>query len=301
MTAEQRGISVTAELTDMATSAALKAGQRLRLFQVDSFAEKAFSGNPAAVVPLASWVSDDLLQNIAMENNLSETAFFVPMSEAGVYHIRWFTPLSEVDLCGHATMASGHVIFNELGYPGRSITFQSKSGSLGVSIDENKKLLSLDFPADVVRPLSPAAPSKEDIEDIIGVPSVECVQGVSDLLVIVNGEDLVRDLSPDLNRIAAFDESIRGIVVSSRGENCDFVSRCFFPRIGIPEDPVTGSSHCLSAMYWRNIFDQDILVAEQLSARGGKLLCRVPIQENRVHLSGSCVTYLEGTLKGLNP
>jgi len=256
---------------------------QLRMFQVDAFAVRPFEGNPAAVCPLEQWLPDELMQSIALENNLSETAFFIPRGDG--YSIRWFTPATEVDLCGHATLASAHVLFEHLGHDGDRIQFDSRSGLLGVFREDGR--IVLDFPA---RPPEPCATPPEIVE-AFGVQPRECLHA-EDLVVILDDAGSVRDADPDLDTLLRLD--YRGIIISAEGRDCDFVARFFGPAVGIPEDPVTGSAYTHLVPYWSDKTGRSSFHARQLSARGGELHCR--LNNDRVLIAGSCVTFLEGTI-----
>jgi len=254
---------------------------RLPLFQIDAFADKAFRGNPAAVIPLQSWLPDELMQRIAAENNLSETAFFVPQGDG--FHLRWFTPAAEIDLCGHATLATAFVILNEL-EPGRQqVAFQSMSGPLTVT--REGELLCLDFPTRPPQPL----PCPEGFAEALGAEVQECWL-VRDLYAVLKDEASVRELHPNLEALSRLKPT--SFVVTAPGTDCDFVSRCFAPREGIPEDPVTGSTHCVLVPYWAQRLGKTRLHARQLSRRGGELFCE--LQGPRVKLAGRAVKVIEG-------
>jgi PhzF family phenazine biosynthesis protein len=256
---------------------------RIPLYQIDAFAERPFEGNPAAVCPLASWLPDAILQAIAEENHLSETAFFVP--EGGAWTLRWFTPEREVDLCGHATLASAYVLFAGE-YAGRNeVRFLSRSGELRVQRDG--KVLTLDFPADKGEPCDPPAL----LADALGVVPLECLRA-SDYLAVLEDERQVRDLRPDFRRLRDLDG--RGLIVTAPGSREDFVSRFFAPKFGIDEDPVTGSAHCTLAPYWAAKLGKTTLTAKQLSRRTGCLVCRV--DGGRVFISGRAVEVLRGEM-----
>lgn len=258
--------------------------QEIPLYQVDAFTSEVFGGNPAAICPLESWLDDDVLQAIAVENNLSETAFFVP--DGGDFHLRWFTPGAEVDLCGHATLATSYVISNYL-EPGRaSIGFQSRSGRLEVT--RNGDLYTLDFP--VLE--SEACDCPPLLREALNAEVQQTLDGM-DLMAIVADEAAVRDLKPDMGKIAALET--RGVIVTAPGEDCDFVSRFFAPKHGIPEDPVTGSAHCLLAPYWAKRLGKTRMTARQLSARGGELI--VEVTGERVLISGQAAPYMIGTIR----
>lgn len=251
---------------------------------MDAFSDSLFSGNPAAVCPLDEWLPDELMQQIASENNLAETAFFVRQEDG--YQIRWFTPLVEVDLCGHATLASAHVLFNHLNFPGDRIRFDSKSGPLYVS--RSQEMITLDFPVAAFDRTGPP----DGLSDALGVKITEVYQS-TDYLVLLNSEDEVRDAHPDFSRLALI--PARGIIITAPGESADFVSRFFAPAVGINEDPVTGSAHTFLVPFWSQRLGKTELTAKQISARGGVLYCK--LRGDRVEISGRAVTYLEGILK----
>ena len=258
---------------------------KLDIFQVDAFTKVPFAGNPAAVVPLESWLPDETMQQIAAENNLAETAFFVKNGDE--YEIRWFTPTVEVNLCGHATLASGYVIFEHLGVTTDSIRFRShRGGSLGVSRDGD--LIVLDFPAYPLR----------DIETLPQLATAEVpplrsweTQG-NMLMMLLRNEEEVRSLEPDMQAVAQlpYDE----VIMTAKGDTADFVSRMFAPRIGIPEDPVTGAIHCSLIPYWAAELGKNKLFAKQLSKRGGELFCE--LAGDRVKIGGNASLYLKGEI-----
>lgn len=256
----------------------------MKIFQVDAFTTQTFKGNPAAVVPLDEWLDDKTMQNIAIENNLSETAFFVEKDD-GSYRIRWFTPETEVDLCGHATLASAHVLFNHLGYPDKQIVFDSNSGKLTVEVRDN--LLWMNFPSNPPDPI----PVPKLLPEAIGV--IPFYTGVNtDLLILLEDEKTVRSLKPDLLILKKME--VRGVIVTAPGDDVDFVSRFFAPKVGVPEDPVTGSAHTVLTPFWSKRLSKDKLHARQISKRGGDLEC---IQKgDRVEIGGSAVTYLTGSI-----
>ena len=257
---------------------------KLPLFQVDAFAEDLFQGNPAAVIPLGEWLTDDLMQAIALENNLSETAFFVP-TKAG-FEIRWFTPLVEVDLCGHATLATAHVIFNEANYPKEQISFGSKSGKLTVSKSDD--LLQLNFPKDQVQEID----EPTEITSALGKKPSACFQGKTDYLFIYQTEEEIRSMQPNFSILSK--TGARGIIISAPGNETDFVSRFFAPGVGIDEDPVTGSAHTTLTPYWAKKLRKTTLSARQISARGGQL--KYTLQDDRVLIAGNAKTYLRGEI-----
>ena len=256
---------------------------RIPIYQVDAFASHVFSGNPAAICPLEKWLPDEQMQAIAGENNLAETAFFVKNGHG--YDLRWFTPKVEVDLCGHATLASAYVIFNKLAPAEKSVEFQTKSGTLVVNRDGD--LLSLDFPA---RPPSACDVFPGLAEALGGKP--ETILAARDYLVIYSSEDEVRALSPSMDALMKVDRF--AVIVTGPGKQVDFVSRFFAPSKGVPEDPVTGSAHCTLIPYWSKRLGKTKLHAYQVSPRGGELWCED--RGNRVTMSGKGVLYLEGSI-----
>jgi PhzF family phenazine biosynthesis protein len=255
------------------------------LYQVDAFTSNVFSGNPAAVCLLDAWIDDRLLQSIAAENNLSETAFLV-RTETG-FDIRWFTPVTEVALCGHATLASAFVLFACRNWPADVVRLQTrKSGVLTVTRRDD--LLEMDFPA---RPADPRTPPA-GLQEALRITPEKVLGSTEDLMVVLADESAVRDVRPDfgaLERVAC-----RGAIVTARGDRSDFVSRFFAPRVGIPEDPVTGSAHCVLIPYWAGVLGKNVLHAFQVSKRGGELFCRYAGE--RVTISGRAALYLEGTI-----
>ena len=260
---------------------------RIPLYQIDSFATELFRGNPAAVCPLEEWLDDETLQAIAAENNLSETAFFVP--EEGGWRLRWFTPGTEVDLCGHATLAAAWVLFERAGGTGDSVRFVTRSGPLTVRRDDD--LLVMDFPA---RPPEPKEAPRALIEGL-GAEPEEVRASERDYLVRYAEEDDIRKLRPDYGRLRALDRL--SVIVTAPGTGCDFVSRFFAPSVGVPEDPVTGSAHCTLAPFWaeRLAAGESWMDARQLSARGGRLACRA--LGDRVEIRGRAILYLEGRIQ----
>ena len=256
----------------------------MSIYQVDAFTLGPFSGNPAAVCPLDTWLADDTMQNIAAENNLSETAFIVAQENG--YDHRWFTPLVEVDLCGHATLAAGYVVLNHLRPVLRSVSFETISGKLIVTRDGDR--LSMDFPARAPTP----APVSEVLSDALGQAPSE-VYLSRDILAVYDDEESVRSLSPDQAKLATLDEGL-GVIVTAKGDTVDFVSRFFAPKAGVTEDPVTGSAHCTLVPFWAERLGRSQLVAHQVSARGGELHCE--LRGDRVIMSGQCVLFLTGSI-----
>lgn len=255
------------------------------IYQADAFTNKLFGGNPAAICPLTEWLPDDTMQQIAKENNLAETAFFVK-NENG-YLLRWFTPEYEIDLCGHATLASAHILFTELAYGGDTIHFDTiKAGTLTVKRDGDK--YTMDFPS---RPPIPIETPNGLVEALGGAEPTAILRS-RDYFVVYDTEEDITELSPDMFALSKMDTV--GIIVTAPGKNSDFVSRFFAPGAGIPEDPVTGSAHCNLIPYWAKIFGKDKLHAYQLSARKGELWCE--LKGERVLMSGKAVTYLRGSI-----
>jgi len=263
----------------------------LPFFWIDAFSAHVFAGNPAGVVPLGHWLPDGAMQQIAFENGLSETAFFVPTGP-GQYHLRWFTPAVEVELCGHATLASAHVVWTELGERAPVVTFASRSGPLPVTRRPDGSL-ELDFPATPPAP-EHAAAVQEAVTAALGQAPAWLGRTKFDLFAVLADAARVRALRPDFAAIAA--AGTRGLIVTAPGDDdCDFVSRFFAPQSGVPEDPVTGSAHSALTPYWAARLEKTRLHARQLSARGGELWCE--FRGDRVGIAGRAVTYLRGTLE----
>lgn len=256
---------------------------RIPVYQVDAFASKVFSGNPAAVCPLQQWLPDEQMQAIAAENNLADTAFFV--RNGAVYKLRWFTPAVEVDLCGHATLASAFVILNDLTPGERSVSFETKSGTLTVTRDGD--LYSMDFPS---RPPGPCTPCAGLIEALGGKP--EAVLAARDYFIVYGSEEELRALRPNMTGLMDIDRF--AVIATAPGTDVDFVSRFFAPAKGVPEDPVTGSAHCSLIPYWSKRLAKIKLHAYQVSPRGGELWCED--RGERVSISGKAVRFLEGTI-----
>lgn len=263
----------------------------LQIFQVDAFAEKPFEGNPAAVVPLEAWLPDETLLAIAAENNLAETAYFVP--EGTGYRLRWFTPTVEVKLCGHATLASAHVIFSRLRPELEEVSFETLSGGLTVTRGADG-LLAMDFPAHAMKP----SIAPDGLEQALGKRPMSVLKGVNLMAVFDRAED-VASLRPDilgLMRVTGpLDAGLIATAPGPEGSGIDFVSRFFAPAHGVNEDPVTGSAHCDTSPYWAKRLGKDALVARQISKRGGTVLCEV--KGERVELRGKCADYLEGVIR----
>ena len=258
---------------------------RLTIYQIDAFAESVFKGNPAAVVPLEDWIDDTLMQQIAMENNLSETAFAVK-TDAG-YHIRWFTPEYEIDLCGHATLATAYVIKNFLEPHIQEISFTTqKAGELRAIAKDG--LYTLDFPARMPEPCE----VPEKLLACLGVSTAVEVLRSRDYFVVLPNEEAVCNVEPDYTLMSSLDTI--GVIVTAKGHEADAVSRCFYPGAGIPEDPVTGSAHCNIVPYWSEKLGKTKLFCRQLSPRGGDLQCE--LAGDRVLMSGKCVLFLQGEI-----
>ena len=256
----------------------------LKIFQVDAFSNKIFGGNPAAVCPLEEWLPDELMQNIAMENNLSETAFYIPKDDQ--FLLRWFTPTIEVDLCGHATLATAHVIFSN-GYKKEEITFFSpRSGVLKVK--KNGDLYTMNFPSDTFEKVA----TPQQIIEGLNIQPLEVFKGKTDYMVMVENQSIIENLKPDFKIIAQLDA--RGVIVTSKGDDVDFVSRCFFPQAGVDEDPTTGSAHTTMTPYWAKKLVKNQMSAIQLSKRQGHLQCNY--LGDRVEISGHAKTYLKGEI-----
>ncbi|MFC1629207.1 PhzF family phenazine biosynthesis protein [Gemmatimonadota bacterium] len=255
------------------------------LYQVDAFTSELFSGNPAAVCLLDAWLDDEQLQAIAAENNLSETAFLVPAGDD--FELRWFTPATEVALCGHATLASAYVLFEILEWQDKSISFHTRqSGTLHVT--KRDGFLELDFPTAPVAPISPPT----GLEEALGLHAGEIYSAGEDVMVVLTDEQQVRGLKPDILALSGIE--CRGVIVTAPGNSVDFVSRFFCPRVGIEEDPVTGSAHCALTPYWSQKLGKTELRAIQASARGGELFCKN--RGERVTIAGNAVLYLKGTI-----
>ncbi len=259
----------------------------LKLYQVDAFCPGVFQGNAAGVVPLDAWLPDATMQAIAMENNQAETAFFIPAAPAEPFdfHLRWFTPVLEMDLCGHATLAAAHVLTRHMGCARDAVRFHSRSGILAVGRDGDR--LVLDFPS---RP-GERQPVTLEVTQALGASPAELYLA-RDVMAVFGSEAEVRSLSPDIGRVAALDAF--AVIATAPGDEVDFVSRFFAPKAGVPEDPATGSSHCTLTPYWADRLGKNDLHALQLSRRGGEFFCRY--LGDRVHIAGHAVTYLEGTI-----
>lgn len=259
---------------------------RTSIFQVDAFTRCRFAGNPAAVVPLERFPEDAVMQTIAAENNLAETAFLVP--DGSDYRLRWFTPMTEVPLCGHATLASAAVLMERLEPKRKEVVFHSVSGPLTVRRTDHGYLMS--FPA---RP-SEAIAAPDGLTEALGVRPLEVLGNAFNYMAVMESARVVRELEPDMALLVRLDRP--GVIATAAGDDgYDFVSRYFAPRKGIPEDPVTGAAHCMLAPYWATRLNKSELRAFQASRRGGEVVCR--LAGDRVELEGSCVFYLEGQIE----
>jgi PhzF family phenazine biosynthesis protein len=254
---------------------------KLTFYQIDAFTDTLFKGNPAAVVPLDKWLDEKLMQDLAAENNLAETVFFVPLNNE--FEIRWFTPEAEINLCGHATLASAYVLFNILGYDKKQIVFHSKSGPLYVTL--NNDIISLDFPSWMPERLGEYP---EGLKQAVGVKEIVGVYQSRDLLVELNNEEEVQQAQPDFTLIKKLGYKI---IITAPGKQVDFVSRFFAPTIGVDEDPVTGSAHSQLIPFWSNKLGKTVMQAKQLSKRGGQLW--VEQKGDRVMMGGKAVYYMK--------
>jgi len=257
---------------------------KLIMYQVDAFADKVFAGNPAAVIPLEKWIGDELMQQIAMENNLAETVFFVARDSH--FDIRWFTPELEINLCGHATLASAYVLYKFLGYKKPAITFHSKSGPLYVSRED--EIIKLDFPSWKPERIDEYP---EELLTSLGNPDIVSVYKYRDFLVELNNEEAVRNCKPDFTLMKRAGGMV---IITAPGREVDFVSRFFAPTAGIDEDPVTGSAHSQLIPFWNYKLGKNVMQAKQLSKRGGNLYCEQ--KGDRVIMGGQCVFYMKGEI-----
>ena len=256
---------------------------KLDIYQIDAFASRPFTGNPAAVVPLTEWLPDEVMLNIAMENNLAETAYFVPNGEG--YDLRWFTPAVEMDLCGHATLASAYLIFEILGTDKTLLRFQTRSGELTVEKQDGRYVL--DFPS---RP-GVATEAPAGLIEAIGATPKEIYKS-RDYMLVYESEADVLAIKPDFNSLMKIDA--HAVIVTAPGDSSDFVSRFFAPEVGVPEDPVTGSAHCTLIPYWAGRLGKNDLFARQVSQRGGEIYCQ--LIGDRVKMAGDAVLYLKGEI-----
>ena len=256
----------------------------ITLYQVDAFADEVFKGNPAAVCPLDVWLDDNLLQAIAIENNLSETAYFVATGDA--YELRWFTPVAEVDLCGHATLAAAHVVFQHIKRNADVVNFDTKSGRLSVARSADG-LLVMDFPSQP----GVALPVGEDIIQALGAEPTFLFDG-EDLMAVFERQCQIATIEPDFFALKQLER--RGVIITAPGDEVDFVARFFAPKYDIPEDPVTGSAHCMLTPYWADRLGKIEMQARQISARGGDLTCR--LNGERVAISGRACEYMKAEI-----
>jgi PhzF family phenazine biosynthesis protein len=263
---------------------------KLRLHHVDAFADRRFSGNPAAVMVFRDYPDNAFLQAVAAENNLAETAYVVPMAERGAYRLRWFTPATEVPLCGHATLAAAWVLWNRYEETDPTIRFATQSGELRVARRE-ANLVELDLPA-----RNPVPVSGERVGRALGATPLTVLDSGATYVAVFETEAQVRALCPDFRAVAALERHAVFVTAAADGADTDFVQRCFAPHVGIDEDPVTGSSQCDLTPYWTARLGKKHLVARQLSARGGTL--RSYVDADRVHVVGSVIPYLDGEIDG---
>ena len=257
--------------------------KKIKIFQVDAFAHTLFSGNPAAVCPLESWLDDDIMQSIAQENNLSETAFFIIKNNK--YYIRWFTPKVEMDLAGHPTLAAAYIIFKELSPKKKYVEFVTPSGDI-LSVSLKKNILSMEMPSYFPKPRN-----FKNISNALRSDPVKFLYGIYGMAVFRSQKEIIK-LSPNFDALKKI--SYDGIIATAPGNDCDFVSRFFAPKLGIEEDPVTGSAHCQLIPYWSKILAKKNMFAKQLSPRGGELYCTN--LEDRVIIGGKCIIYMKGDL-----
>ncbi len=258
---------------------------KLKLYQVDAFTDKLYHGNPAAVCVVDEWLSETQMQNIAAENNLSETAFIVKKGDS--YEIRWFTPLVEVNLCGHATLASAFVLFNFYCQDCKKIEFHSRKSGI-LTVEKENDLIVLNFPADVAKQVK----IPEELLKAFNFTPLEAYKGKTDYLLLFSSQEEIENLKPDYQLI--YSTGVRGVIVTARGNDTDFVSRFFAPFVGINEDPVTGSAHTILIPYWSEKIGKTVLTAKQLSKRQGELNCR--FLGDRVNIAGKAVLYMTGEI-----
>lgn len=263
----------------------------IKTYQVDAFTDNLFGGNPAAICALENWLPESLMQKIAAENNLSETAFFVPNYTNEGYEIRWFTPEQEVDLCGHATLATAHIIFTEISPMKEEINFQTnKAGELRVTRQKDTGLYTLDFPS---RPADKVELPEAILSALRSEIAPVAVYKARDYLLVYENETNIKQLSPDFVALGKID-GVFAVIVTAPGDEVDFVSRFFAPSVGVPEDPVCGSAHCTLTPYWAERLGKKVLHTYQISARKGELWCEK--KEDRILISGNAVTYLKGEI-----
>ena len=259
---------------------------KLPIFQIDAFSDKVFRGNPACVVPLENWLKDEVLLKIAQENAVAETAFFVKRGRN--FHLRWFTPDIEMDLCGHATLATAHCILSELKIVTKKVIFETLSGELEVSLNNGRYLM------DLPRRDPTSASLPNEIKNALNIQPVKVLKARDYLLVYENQKN-VEDIVIDRKIFDQININPGGVIVTAKGDSCDFVSRYFTPQATILEDPVTGSAHCTLTPYWSKILNKNIMNAQQISERKGELLCE--IKKDRVFVSGNAITYFKGHIK----
>ena len=259
---------------------------KLPIFQIDAFSDKVFRGNPACVVPLENWLKDEVLLKIAQENAVAETAFFVKRGRN--FHLRWFTPDIEMDLCGHATLATAHCILSELKIVTKKVIFETLSGELEVSLNNGRYLM------DLPRRDPTSASLPNEIKNALSIQPVKVLKARDYLLVYENQKN-VEDIVIDRKIFDQINLNPGGVIVTAKGDSCDFVSRYFTPQATILEDPVTGSAHCTLTPYWSKILNKNIMNAQQVSERKGELLCE--IKKDRVFVSGNAITYFKGHIK----
>ncbi|MCL2098361.1 MAG: PhzF family phenazine biosynthesis protein [Bacteroidales bacterium] len=262
--------------------------QKIKIYQVDAFTDKLFSGNPAAVCVLDSWLSEELMQAIGTENNLSETAFLVP--KGSDFEIRWFTPNVEVDLCGHATLASAFVLFNVLNYPSPVIKFYSRNSGL-LTVEKKEEMLFLDFPTDTLTAITEEQQNTA-VEKCIGIKPIALYKGKADYMAVIDSESTLRSLQPDMRAVGKL--NARGLIVTAKGDEADFVSRFFGPQSGVDEDPVTGSAHTTLLPFWAAKAGKNKFTAKQLSQRGGLLSCE--FKNDRCIIGGKARLYMIGEI-----
>lgn len=258
---------------------------KLTIYQVDAFASQLFSGNPAAVVPLTEWLSDDILQKIAAENNLSETVYYIINDD--VIEIRWFTPAAEVDLCGHATLATAYVLKNCEGFTGQVIPFYShRSGHLPVTIHEDS--FTMNFPCDIITEIE----LTDELRHTSNKEPLKAFKGKTDYMLVFEKQSDISSMQPNLSVIEKL--QARGLIVTAKGDDCDFVSRFFGPQCGVNEDPVTGSAHTTLTPYWSSVLNKHDFTARQLSTRSGDLVCK--LVGERVEITGKAVLFMKGEI-----
>ncbi len=258
---------------------------KIPIYQVDAFTSELFKGNPAAVCPLKEWLPDQIMQNIAMENNLSETAFFI--EDNNFFHIRWFTPKCELDLAGHPTLATTHILLNELKINNDTFTFKTKIGDI-LKVKTNENIYMMDFPS---RPPEFIVENKL-VYDALGVKPIELLAH-RDLIAVFENQNIIKSICPNLEKLKKL--KYPSVVITAKGDDSDFVSRNFAPKLGIPEDPVTGSSHCELIPYWSKKLNKKEMVALQISERGGKIICTD--MNERVLIGGEAITFFKGEIE----